>query len=90
MPNFYVRIKPEFNGTNIVHKEGCPFMPESGNRIPLGEFSSYKIASKEAGKYFLRITGCYFCIKERYESTGANIRRFSPGNPIRVSEDQKN
>jgi hypothetical protein len=76
MSNFYVRVKPEFNGTNMVHKKGCPFMPDAGNRIPLGEFSNNKNAVKEAGRFFSRINGCYFCIKEChdfYNNTNADV-----------------
>jgi hypothetical protein len=82
MSNFYVRIKPEFNGTNMVHKKGCPFMPDAANRIPLGEFSSDKNAVKEAERFFSRINGCYFCIKECHEPWIASRCHMESDQPI--------
>jgi hypothetical protein len=67
MYSFFVRIKPDFDRTNIVHKKGCPLMPEIDNRIPLGRFLHSKKAMKEANRYFLRVNGCYFCNKECYK-----------------------
>ena len=87
MPNFYLRIKSELNGTNIVHKKGCPFMPDIQNRIPLGEFKCYKMAAKEAGRYFSRITGCYFCIKECYEPCGPGGR--ASGSDIFINKQNR-
>jgi hypothetical protein len=64
MSSYYVRIKPQFNGTNSVHREDCPFLPDIENRIYLGEFNSGEEAFMRAKLYFPEASGCYFCSKE--------------------------
>lgn len=64
MTTYYVRIKPQLNGTNAVHKEDCPFLPDIENMIYLGEFSSSSEALREARAYFSEASGCYFCARE--------------------------
>lgn len=64
MSAYYVRIKPQLNGTNAVHKEDCPFLPDIEDRKYLGEFSSSLEALREAKMYFSDASGCYFCARE--------------------------
>jgi hypothetical protein len=61
MKSYYVRIKPQLNGTYAVHREDCPFLPSKENRIYLGKYSSCFEALKHAKMYFREATGCYFC-----------------------------
>jgi hypothetical protein len=72
MDKYFVRISPGLSGMHSVHKESCPFVPDNGNRIPLGRFRDCKEALREAREYFQRVDGCYFCNKECYESKESN------------------
>lgn len=68
MARYYVRKRQELNGCHLVHKFGCPFMPDHENRIPLGNESDWRHAMEEAKKYYINVNGCYFCNKESYDS----------------------
>ena len=61
MSSYYVRIQPQLNGINAVHKDDCPFLPSPGGRIYLGEFDNCSDAVKEAKKIFPQVSGCSFC-----------------------------
>lgn len=73
MQEYYVRIKPQSNGTNAVHKEGCPFMPDKSKRKYLGMFHSCQDAVREAKKHYLRSDRCLFCTKELSQSNGKTV-----------------
>ncbi|MBK7132417.1 MAG: hypothetical protein IPH69_06205 [Bacteroidales bacterium] len=45
---FYVDVKSRSNNFHLVHKEGCPFLPEKENRICLGVNTSADNALGEA------------------------------------------
>lgn len=64
MSSYYVRIQPQLNGINAVHKYDCPFLPSFGDRIYLGEFDKCTDAVKEAKKIFQHVSGCSFCSTE--------------------------
>lgn len=64
MSSYYVRIRPQLNGTNAMHKDDCPFLPDIENRLYLGEFRSCEEAFTEAKFYFPEASGCYFCATE--------------------------
>jgi hypothetical protein len=59
---YYVRIRPQLNGRNIVHRNGCPFLPDVGDRIYLGEFSTPLMSLMMARLYFPEVSFCMFCI----------------------------
>lgn len=40
MASYYVNKNAQLNGDHEVHVTECSFMPDSGNRIYLGEFSN--------------------------------------------------
>jgi len=61
MDSYYVNKNAQPNGDHEVHKESCIFLPETGNRIYLGYFSTCQEAVKEARKYYNQVDGCYFC-----------------------------
>jgi hypothetical protein len=65
MIKYYVRLKPQLDGVNAVHKENCPFLDDIKMKRYLGEFSSCMDAIREAKKYFSHSKGCSFCTKER-------------------------
>jgi hypothetical protein len=61
---FYVDVKSRTNNYHLVHKEGCPFLPEKENRIYLGVNTSADNALGEARSYFNKSECCRFCMKE--------------------------
>jgi hypothetical protein len=72
MSSYYLRIKPQLLGTNTLHKEGCPFLPDIENRIYLGKYGSSTDALKEAKRYFSKASCCLFCAKEALENKKIN------------------
>ena len=62
--SYYVRIRPQLNGINSIHREDCPFLPDFNDRIYLGKFSSYHDAVRKARCYFPEVNLCKFCISE--------------------------
>ena len=61
---FYISTRPQTNGSHTIHKDGCPLLPEPGERIFLGVFHLQRDATEEGRKYFSRIYSCPFCLKE--------------------------
>ena len=61
MDKYYVNKNAQSNGDHEVHKAGCTYMPDSQNRLYLGEFSSCHGAVAEAKKYYSKSNGCYYC-----------------------------
>lgn len=57
-------MKSRSNNFHLVHKEGCPFLPEKENRICLGVNTSADNALREAKGYFTKSECCRFCLKE--------------------------
>lgn len=64
MTKYYVRVKPQLNGENAVHKENCPFLDGITLKKYLGEFVSSVEAIMEAKKTFSHSNGCPFCTKQ--------------------------
>lgn len=61
MAYYYVNKNAQSNGDHEVHTTGCSFLPESDNRIYLGDFGSCPPAVQEAKKYYSQVNGCYYC-----------------------------
>ncbi|KAB2967374.1 MAG: hypothetical protein F9K15_13405 [Zoogloea sp.] len=65
MSAYYVNKNAQPNSKDHeVHKEGCTWMPESQNRIYLGDFSNCRDAVKKAKQFFSDTNGCYYCSNE--------------------------
>jgi len=64
MALYYVNKNAQANGDHEVHKSGCSFMPDEGNRKYLGSFTNCFDAVREAKKYYPKSNGCYYCSKE--------------------------
>jgi len=60
---YFIGNKPAISGSHRVHKEDCPFLPESGKRICLGIFQSPGDAVNEGRRFFERSVKCPFCCK---------------------------
>jgi hypothetical protein len=61
MSRYYVNMNAQANGDHEVHTTGCSHMPETENRIYLGDFSSCSPAVKEAKRHYAQSNGCYYC-----------------------------
>ena len=64
MPSYYVNKNAQSKGEHEVHKSGCSRLPETLNRIYLGEFERCAEAVKEAKKYYNNVDGCFYCSNE--------------------------
>jgi hypothetical protein len=65
---YYVAVRPQTNDLHSVHQEGCPFMPDDGKRIFLGQFNSGQDALRIGEMYFHETGNCLFCCKENTSS----------------------
>jgi hypothetical protein len=79
---YYVAIRPQTNERHIVHKEGCPLLPEDGKRIYLGLFRSCHQAESEGQKHFSMTGSCPFCLKEYHNEMNEAVP-----SPTDFSED---
>ena len=62
MASYYVnRNAQQVSGDHEVHKDGCTWMPEPGNRIYLGEFPDCKPAVVKATEHYKDSNGCAHC-----------------------------
>jgi hypothetical protein len=68
MAQYYVNKNGQDNGDHEVHVSGCSYMPESHNRISLGDFSGCKGAVAAAREHFSQSNGCYYCSNECHTS----------------------
>ena len=62
---YYIATRPQLNENHSVHKESCPFLPESGKRIYLGQFSDPHEALNEGKRHFSSSHNCLFCSKKK-------------------------
>ncbi len=58
---YYVNKNAQPNGDHEVHTSTCNWIPNSENRIYLGEFLFCSSAVSEARRYFKQCNGCYYC-----------------------------
>ena len=61
---YFICTRSQTDGSHTVHKDDCPFLPESGEQIFLGIFKSQQYALKEGNRYFSNPASCLFCEKE--------------------------
>lgn len=64
MKKYYVNKNAQSKGDHEVHDETCSRLPNSENRIYLGEFSNCKSAVEEARRHYNKVNGCYYCSKD--------------------------
>jgi hypothetical protein len=82
MKKYYISKRSSLNGNFSVHRERCPFLPETEKRIYLGKFNSCTEAVKVAKMVCLKSDGCYFCLKICSQIDKKNLRAWSyPFNP---------
>jgi hypothetical protein len=61
---YYVAVRPQTNQLHAVHQEGCPFLPDDGKRIFLGQFKSGNDAVRMSARHFTETGSCLFCCNE--------------------------
>lgn len=66
--NYYVNKNEQSNGDHEVHKSNCSWLPDTENRIYLGNFTNCSEAVKEAKKRYSQSNGCYYCSRACHTS----------------------
>ena len=61
MAYYYVNKDAQPNGDHEVHQYICQWLPNSENRIYLGDFSSCGPAVAKAKDYYHKSNGCATC-----------------------------
>jgi hypothetical protein len=70
---YYVSVRPQTNDHHAVHKEGCPFLPEDGKRIFLGEFRTGMEAEISGNMHFRKAKQCRYCCKDFARNEKASV-----------------
>lgn len=61
MASYYVNKNAQSNGDHEVHKSGCSHMPNTENRLYLGDYTNCSDAVKKAKQTYSQSNGCYYC-----------------------------
>nr|VFK52359.1 MAG: hypothetical protein BECKTC1821D_GA0114238_11712 [Candidatus Kentron sp. TC] len=61
MHHYYVSDNAQSTGEHEVHRIGCSFMPNHGNKTYLGHFSNCREAILRAREIYSDVDGCYYC-----------------------------
>lgn len=61
MAIYYANKNAQTTGEHEVHKSDCSYLPDSTNRLHLGDHASCQSAVQEAKKHYTNVDGCYFC-----------------------------
>lgn len=65
MAHYYVNDNAQANGDHEVHRDGCTYMPNPGNRTFLGDYYTCHPAVRVAQRKYPRTAnGCYWCSRE--------------------------
>ncbi len=64
MALYFVNKNAQNNGDHEVHKSSCSYIPDSGNRIYLGDFATCQEAVRKAKEHFRQSNGCFYCSNE--------------------------
>lgn len=64
MAKYYVNRNAQSNGDHEVHRYDCSFLPNTENRLYLGEFISCRQAVAKAKQTYPTANGCYYCSNE--------------------------
>ena len=66
--NYYVNKNAQANGDHEVHKSNCSFLPDTDNRMYLGDFTNCHDAVAAAKKHYPQSDGCYYCSPDCHKS----------------------
>ena len=63
MKKYYLNTNRQsgYGYNHEVHKDGCPWMPSTWNRLYLGSFSSEEEALRAAKRHYADADGCVHC-----------------------------
>lgn len=61
MPRYYVNSNAQRNGDHEVHREGCRWLPNTENRVYLGEYDTCRQAVIDAWRSYPQSNGCSHC-----------------------------
>ena len=61
MPLYYVTVEPREDGFHVLHKVGCPAMPDPLTFKELGSFPGPAGAARKAMIKYSRVKGCDVC-----------------------------
>lgn len=64
MPCYIVNKNAQPSGDHEVHKEGCQYMPDIDNQMPLGSHESAHSAVEKAKGRYPTADGCAHCCPE--------------------------
>lgn len=64
MAAYYVNKNAQSTGEHEVHRAGCSYLPDTENRVYLGDFTNCKDAVRESKKHYDNVDGCYYCSRE--------------------------
>jgi len=79
---YYITLQPFTTGKYYLHSDGCPFLPEDGEKIPVGYFGSVEEAFEVCRRLSIEVKNCVFCSgnkRRRHYVTGAE-KCISPEN----------
>lgn len=67
MPSFCVNRNAQSNGDHEVHdiSANCSYLPDSVNRLALGDYATCHGAVQAAKAYYRQVNGCYYCASAR-------------------------
>lgn len=66
--HYYVNKNAQSNGDHEVHTATCSFLPESGNRIYLGDYTACSPAVTKAKQHYTQSNGCFYCSRACHTS----------------------
>lgn len=63
MARYIVNKNEQANGDHEVHRDdgSCGHMPDTGNRLYIGDFTSCAPAVTKAKQTYPQSNGCYYC-----------------------------
>ena len=61
MASYYVNKEEQHNGDHEVHVVTCSYLPNTANRLYLGEFTNCEDAVAAAKKIYPQSNGCFYC-----------------------------
>ena len=90
MTKYFICTRAGKDGIHIVHREGCPFLPEPAKRLYLGIFHSPCNAVEEGRKYCTAAGSCLFCSKEHHRGNRKRALHETPVDECFISSGQMN
>ncbi|MEM9797550.1 MAG: hypothetical protein AAF919_13745 [Pseudomonadota bacterium] len=61
---YYVKTEAREDGTHVVHREDCQFLPNADNRKALGDAAKSATALDRARDEYDRVKGCQTCCSD--------------------------